>query len=212
MPRLRSLLWLPSAYQLFWNAIGGRAYIRTLIGEYVKPQPGNRILDIGCGPGHVLPYLPEVEYTGFDLSPQYIETARQLFPKATFVCARVSQYTLTRRSYFDIVLALGVIHHLDDAEALQLFQIAREALQPGGRLVTLDGAFVPGQSAVARYLVRHDRGHFMRSEEGYLQLARKVFPNVDAFTRQDLLRIPYTHFIMKCAVPSPARTAAGNSQ
>ncbi|HYB76961.1 MAG TPA: class I SAM-dependent methyltransferase, partial [Candidatus Bathyarchaeia archaeon] len=77
MPRLHSLLSLPSAYRLFWNAIGGRDYIRILIGEYVKPQPGNRILDIGCGPGHVLPYLPEVEYTGFDLSPQYIETARQ---------------------------------------------------------------------------------------------------------------------------------------
>jgi SAM-dependent methyltransferase len=212
MHRLHSLLSLPSAYRFFWNAIGGRDYIRILIGEYVKPQPGNRILDIGCGPGHVLPYLPDVEYLGFDLSPQYIATARQRFPQATFVCARVSDYALPRRSYFDIVLAMGIIHHLDDGEALQLFQIAREALRPGGQLVTLDGAFVPGQSAVARYLVRHDRGHFMRSEEGYVQLARKVFPNVDAFIRQDLLRIPYTHFIMKCIAPSPAPTAAGNSQ
>jgi SAM-dependent methyltransferase len=211
MPRLRSLLSLPSAYRLFWNAIGGRAYIRTLVGEYVEPQPGNRILDIGCGPGHVLPYLPEVEYTGFDLSPQYIETARQRFPQATFVCARVSQYTLPRHSCFDIVLALGVIHHLDGAEAVQLFQIARQALAPGGRLVTLDGAFVPGQSAVSRYLVRHDRGHFMRTEDGYVRLARKVFPEVDVFIRQDLLRIPYTHIIMKCAASSPTRAASGVS-
>ena len=101
-------------------------------------------------------------------------------------------------SYFDVALALGVVHHLDDAEARQLFQTAHDALRPGGKLVTLDGVFAPHQSAVARYLVRRDRGKFVRSEEGYVQIASQVFSAVKATLRHDLLRIPYTHIIMEC--------------
>ena len=41
----------------------------------------------------------------------------------------MSQYTLAERGYFDIVLAFGILHHLDDAEAVQLFRIAHDALK-----------------------------------------------------------------------------------
>lgn len=198
MPAVRSVLSLPRAYRLFWKAIGGPAYIKRYVEEYVRPQPGCRILDIGCGPGTVAPYFPDTEYVGFDSSPQYIEAARRQFPRLTFVCARVSEYQPPQRSYFDVALALGVVHHLDDAEARQLFQMAHDALRPGGKLVTLDGVFAPRQSAVARYLVCRDRGKFVRSEEGYVQIASRVFPAVQATVRHDLLRIPYTHLIMEC--------------
>jgi cyclopropane fatty-acyl-phospholipid synthase-like methyltransferase len=40
--------------------------------------------------------------------------------------------TLRSSSHFDIVLAIGVLHHLDDAEVLQLFKIAHAALKNGG--------------------------------------------------------------------------------
>jgi SAM-dependent methyltransferase len=39
---------------------------------------------------------------------------------------------------YDIVMAFGVLHHLDDAEGRELFRGARRALKPGGRFVTLD--------------------------------------------------------------------------
>src|SRR5579884_2353919 len=136
---IRSVLALPQAYQFFFNVIGAPERSRILVRDYIHPQPGDRILEIGCGPGTIVPYLPETEYVGFDLSEEYIEQARRKFPRAKFVCERVSQYTLPQRQYFDVVLALGIVHHLDDSEALQLFSISREALKPGGKLVTLDG-------------------------------------------------------------------------
>lgn len=194
---VRSILSLPGAYRWFWKAIGGPGYIRRYVEEYVRPRPGCRILDIGCGPGTVVPYFPGVEYVGFDSSPEYIESARRQFPCLTFVCARVNDYQ-PQTSYFDVALALGVVHHLDDAEAQQLFQMAHAALRPGGKLVTLDGVFAPRQSPVARYLVRHDRGKFVRDEDGYVRIASRVFPKVQATVRHDLLRIPYTHIIMEC--------------
>jgi len=194
---VRSVLSLPAAYRWFWRAIGGPGYIRRYVEEYVKPWPGCRILDIGCGPGTVAPYFHDVEYVGFDSSPEYIEAARRQFPGLKFVCARVSEYR-PERGYFNVALALGVVHHLDDAEALQLFQMAHDALGPGGKLVTLDGVFAPRQSPIARFLVRHDRGQFVRNEDGYVQIASRGFPSVKATVRHDLLRIPYTHIIMEC--------------
>ena len=195
---IRSVLAWPQAYQLFWNVIGGPARSRTLVAEYIRPREGDRILEIGCGPGTIVPYLPRCEYVGFDASAEYIEQARRRFPQSRFVCERVSQYTLPERSYFDLVLALGIVHHLDDPEALQLFQIAHDALKPGGKLVTLDGVWTNRQSSAARALLARDRGEFVRSEEAYVQIASKVFDNVKASIRHDLLRIPYTHIILEC--------------
>ena len=206
--RITSVLARPWAYQLFFNVIGAPGRSRILVRDYIRPRPGDRILEIGCGPGTIVPYLPDSEYVGFDLSEEYIEQARKKFsdarspqkhrPSATFFCERVSEYTLPQRNYFDVVLALGILHHLDDSEALQLFAIAHEALNPGGKLITLDGVWTNDQSRAARYLLSRDRGRFVRTQEQYVDLASKAFSKITANIRHDLLRIPYTHIILEC--------------
>jgi hypothetical protein len=93
---------------------------------------------------------------------------------------------------------VGILHHLDDGEALQLFHLAQTALKPGGRLITLDGVFVQKQSPCARYIISKDRGQNVRTQQGYLQLASQVFSTITTSIRHDLLRIPYTHIILEC--------------
>ena len=195
---LRRVLAIPAAYQLWWNAVGGPAFAKVLVNEYVRPRAGIRILEIGCGPGTIVSYLPPSDYLGFDLSPKYIELARKRFPKAHFVCERVSQFSLAKEQSFDLVLALGIVHHLGDAEARQLFQIAYDALKPGGKLVTVDGVWTDDQSPVARWLLARDRGEYVRSEREYVRIASQVFSNIRPSVRHDLLRIPYTHLILEC--------------
>ena len=195
---IRSVLAVPQAYQLYWTLIGGAGRSRILVEEYIRCKPGDRILEIGCGPGTIVPYLPDSEYVGFDANPYYIRKARKRFPQAQFICDRVSSYTLPHEEHFDIVLALGIVHHLDDAEAGQLFRTAHHALKPGGKLVTLDGVWTSGQSAATRYLLSRDRGRFIRSQDAYVELAAGVFQKVRASIRPDLLRIPYTHIILEC--------------
>jgi SAM-dependent methyltransferase len=194
----RRVLAVPSAYQLWWNVVGGPAVAKILVNEYIQPRAGARILEIGCGPGTIVSYLPPSDYLGFDLSPEYIELAKRRFPKARFVCERVSQFSLAKEQTFDVVLALGIVHHLEDAEARQLFQIAHDALIPGGKLITLDGAWADGQSATARWLLARDRGEHVRSEREYVGIASQVFSNIRPSVRHDLLRIPYTHLILEC--------------
>jgi cyclopropane fatty-acyl-phospholipid synthase-like methyltransferase len=197
---LRSVLSNPTVYRLFGQMIrktsGGRtAFLR----EYVRPKTGDRLLDIGCGPGDIVQYLPEVEYVGFDSSQEYINSAQDRYgDRATFICKQVSTKTLEEQSSFDLVTAMGILHHLDEAEALQLFQLAQGALKPGGRLVTIDPCFVEKQSPVARYIISKDRGQNVRTQEAYLAIASQVFSTTAVSIRHDLLRIPYTHIILEC--------------
>jgi SAM-dependent methyltransferase len=195
---LRRVLAIPAAYQLWWNVVGGPALAKVLVNGYIQPNAGARILEIGCGPGTIFGYLPQSDYLGFDLSPEYIDLARRRFPKARFVCERVSQFSLANEHSFDVVLALGIVHHLEDAEARQLFQIAYDALKPGGKLVTQDGVWTDDQSPAARWLLARDRGEHIRNERDYLGIASQVFSDIKPSIRHDLLRIPYTHLILEC--------------
>lgn len=195
---IRSILAVPVVYQLWWNVVGGPGRAKVLISEYIKPGVGGRILEIACGPGTIVGYLPQSEYVGFDISSRYIERARKRFPHAQFFCERVGQFSPVSQQSFDTVLALGIVHHLDDEEARQLFQIAYDVLKSGGKLVTLDGVWTENQSSIARWLLARDRGEYVRNEQEYLRIASQVFRNVRSSIRHDLLRIPYSHLILEC--------------
>lgn len=196
---LRRVLALPKMYSMFADIVGGDSR-RRYVDEYIRPAAGDRLLDIGCGPADILNFLPAgVAYTGFDASQSYIDSARARFgDRGSFFCERVDEEVVRRIGRFDIAIATGVLHHLNDQEAISLFQIANHALVPGGRLITLDGCYTPEQSAVARYIISKDRGEHVRPAEAYEQLARQVFPRVKVHIRHDLMRIPYTHIIMEC--------------
>jgi len=196
---MKFLLGIPSVYRLFGQAIGGNRGRGIFVSEYLRPQRGNRILDIGCGEASILDHLSDVDYVGFDLSPSYISAAKRRYGKrGRFHCGSVTQNIIDEIGTFDIAVANGVLHHLTDAECDQLFRLARRALKVDGRLVTFDGCYLPAQSLLARYLLRADRGAFVRTPERYLALATQAFPNVSCAIREDLLPIPYSHFIMEC--------------
>jgi SAM-dependent methyltransferase len=169
------------------------------VDEYIRPQPGNRVVDIGCGPGTMLPYLGPVDYIGFDLNAAYIEHAKQTYSgQGTFFQGRVDEAADQLELGIDIVIAIAVLHHLSDQETRALFAAANRILRPGGRLITFDNVFTSPQNPIARLLIRLDRGKSVRTAGGYLSLAKEGFGEVEVDIRSDLLRIPYTHCIMVC--------------
>jgi SAM-dependent methyltransferase len=204
---LRGLLARPALYELFQRAVGAPNVRRVFVEEYVRPRAGERVLDIGCGPGDLLRWLPEVEYVGFDPNEHYIASARERFgDRATFVVVDVSTVDATTLGRFDLVLAKGVLHHIDAAPADRLFGLAAGVLGPSGRVVTIDPCYSPRQSSAARAVVARDRGANVRHPVEYEALARRWFDDVRVHEHHDLLRVPYSHLVVVATgarVPQP---------
>lgn len=195
---IRGVLSHPVVYDAFQMLMGGRRGRFTFAHNYVRATAGDRILDIGCGTAELRAYLPEVEYWGFDISERYIAAATARYGvRGNFVCKLLDFSDLPALPKFDVVIASGLIHHLDSDAAKDLFRLAKAALRPGGRLVSIDPCFAQGQNPISRFLVSYDRGRNVCDGEGYMRLASAVFRHVSGEARHQVW-IPYTHWIMEC--------------
>jgi SAM-dependent methyltransferase len=196
------LRWLkvPSLYNVFSAVVGGNELRRRIIQSHIRAKPGDKVIDIGCGPARVLQSLPDVEYLGLDINPDYIAFARRTYGgKGTFIVGDTR--SLRGDSRFkdaDIVIAIAVLHHLDDDEAADCIRFAYDALKRGGRLVCYDACWIPNQGVVSRYIMSHDRGRNIRTEQQCRQLAAKVFSNVHTWIDTKPLRIPYVTIVLEC--------------
>jgi len=188
-----------AVYSLVQRLLGGQAVRRRLLADYVRPVGGERILDLGCGPGDILELLRQVDYLGIDLSPRYVEAARRRFgERGRFLCADVRSLSPGAYERFDAIIAVGVLHHLDDRDAVGMTRTAARLLAPGGRFVTIDPGFTDEQPRTARWLTRRDRGRNVRSPDGYRKLALDQFDSVRVSVHHDLARVPYTHVVLEC--------------
>ncbi len=196
------LRWLkvPCLYNVFQAVVGGNALARRIIQSHIRAKPGDKVIDIGCGSARVLQSLPDVEYLGLDIHPDYIAFARRTYGgKGTFVVGDTR--SLRGDSRFkdaDIVIAISVLHHLDDEEAADCIRFAYDALKRGGRLVCYDACWIPNQGVVSRYIMSHDRGRNIRTEQQCRQLAAKLFSNVHTWIDTKPLRIPYVTIVLEC--------------
>lgn len=195
---LKSILSHPFIYSSFQMLMGARTFWQDFAAKSIQPFPGMRILDIGCGPADIFAYLPDVNYWGFDISEKYINNAQTKFGRrGHFQCKTLQLTDLIQLPLFDVVLALGLLHHLDDMAAESIIQLAFQALRPGGILLTVDPCLEPSQNPIARFLILHDRGQNVREEYGYQTIARSCFPNPQIEVRHNVW-IPYTHCFMRC--------------
>lgn len=196
----RRVLAQPAAYRIFQGLLGARRARRRFLIDWVRPRSGQIALEIGCGPGDLLAELPaEIRYVGLDLDPVYLRAAeRRWGARGRFLLGRAGDaHERLRGERFDLVLALFLLHHLDDGEARRLIAAAYELLAPGGGLATIDPVRVAGQHPLARWLIARDRGRHVRSPDAYRALIEERFGAVETAIRVDLLRLPYTHMLTR---------------
>ena len=196
---LRSILSLPVIYELVQCVFGGRSERRMMVDRYIRPKPGDHIVDVGCGPAEILALMPDVQYVGYDPRARYIEHARKKFgSRGQFFVGRVGTDDIAKHEPFDIGILLGVLHHLDDIEATDLLAFVRSALKPCARLVSQDPVLTENQNAIARKLIEWDRGRNVRTASGYRALAVAHFGTV----RETVIHMkipPYTLLVMECS-------------
>ena len=197
------LRWLtvPRLYNVFQGAVGGNALRRRLIQDRVRPKTGDKVIDIGCGPGQALESLPEVQYLGLDINPDYIASAKRTYGnKGTFVVGDTQSIRGDSRfQHADVVIAVSVLHHLDDEDAADCIRFAHDALKKGGRFISHDPCWIPNQGAISKYIMSIDRGRNIRTEQQYRLLAAKAFKRVDTWIDMKPMRIPYVTIVLECA-------------
>jgi trans-aconitate methyltransferase len=90
-------------------------YGKSLI-PLLDPQPGELILDIGCGTGHLTQAIAEsgAHVIGIDSSASMIETARAAYPDLEFLVADARHFSFP--TPFDAVFSNAVLHWIPEAE------------------------------------------------------------------------------------------------
>ncbi len=99
----------------------------------LKPQPGERILDVGCGTGHLTAQIAAAGALtfGIDASPAMIAQARQNFPKLQFQLVDAAEFQ--SEPVFDAVFSNAALHWMLEPDRVAAAIV--RVLKPGGRFV-----------------------------------------------------------------------------
>jgi acyl transferase domain-containing protein/protein-L-isoaspartate O-methyltransferase len=223
---------LADTERLYRNSPPAQAYnaliARVLAEAAAALPPGRalRVLEVGAGTGsttsHVLPALAgaRVEYTFTDVSPLFLNRAREKFaaqPGMTYrlldVATAPAAQGFTAGS-FDVVIGANVLHATADV-ARSLGHV-RELLAPGGLLVLLEGTLPQrfGDLTVGlldgwwAYTDTQRRGYALMPRPAWLQLLHETgFSSAEALSGDETHPVWSQQAVFIAQAPQAARAA-----
>ncbi|MCL2815035.1 MAG: class I SAM-dependent methyltransferase [Oscillospiraceae bacterium] len=172
-----------------WNRIAGRPeFLLTcrMLDRYIKP--GDKVLDIGGGPGRYTFYLAKkgCEVTLFDLSPENIkfagEKSVELNLPVKTVCGEARTVDKLVSGQFDRVLFMGPIFHLlEETDRKTALNAALNLLKSNGVIFI---SFITLFAVMIYYMKQAPDAVALDIEKIYIDhvLAQKTFAG-DAFTK-----------------------------
>jgi ubiquinone/menaquinone biosynthesis C-methylase UbiE len=132
---------------------------RTIAAELGSEIARLAILDVGCATGRLLASLAAAgaeRLAGTDLAPKILDVAREKLAAGSVAAdlrtADAEDALPWPAASFDVATLTGVLHHFTRPTAA-LREIAR-VLRPGGRLLVIDPAFLPGVRQVINLALR----------------------------------------------------------
>ncbi|MEU8421468.1 class I SAM-dependent methyltransferase [Micromonospora sp. NPDC048835] len=128
-----------SVAQLYISLFGTAGHVHpddlAFIERHLTGRPG-RVLDLGCGPGHLTGHLRAlgVDAVGIDLVPEFLAHARAAHPEVEFQLGSLERLDVADESV-DGILAWYSLIHLPPPELDGVLEEFRRVLAPAGRLV-----------------------------------------------------------------------------
>ena len=205
--------WLLPFYDPVSKLMVGESVHRQLI-DQAHLQPGQRILEIGCGTGSLTTLVktlnPAVEVVGLDPDPKALDRARRKAERQRISIALDRGFSdelpYPDESY-DRVLSALMFHHLDRDEKQRSLHEIRRVLKSGGSLHLLDfGGTHDRADGFLAHLVHRSEHLADNSGDTILTLMREADfadPTEVAQQRTIFGRIHYYH----ASKPRPSETA-----
>jgi demethylmenaquinone methyltransferase/2-methoxy-6-polyprenyl-1,4-benzoquinol methylase len=138
----------PLFYRLAARAMfapfGGLDSMRRRLLDALELKPGERVLELGCGPGDITAGLLSRGATvhAIDRSLEMLSVAAKRAPGANLERADLRNFA--PQGAYDVVLIAFVLHELDIEDAKDVIARATSVLDSGGRLAIIDHALPPG--------------------------------------------------------------------
>lgn len=127
--------------------VGDRAFYDTLYGrlgdagpwasdaggrtDYARAaalvKPGDKVLDVGCGPASFFRYVPQALYVGLEQSPDAQKVS------ADVRCETIAQHAVVHEGEYDAVCSFHVLEHV--ATPVAFVEDMLRCLRPGGHLI-----------------------------------------------------------------------------
>ncbi|MGB8643638.1 MAG: class I SAM-dependent methyltransferase [Anaerolineae bacterium] len=178
---------------------GGREPIlRELTVNLAQIEPGNQVLEVGCGTGTLSLAAsqrvgPTGKVYGIDMIPQMIELSQKKAAQAgaeiTFQLGSIDAIPFPANQ-FDAVLCSFMIFHMSEGVRHKGIQEIQRVLKPRGCLLVVD--LTPPANPIQRALANTFFGGFMQH---HLQ---ELLPEVQAagFTEIELAPVPFRVFLL----------------
>lgn len=153
-------------FQIWLATLGRERAIRERILRLAHLQPGDSVLDVGCGTGTLaIAAKRHVGATGtvcgIDASPEMLASAAKKARKAgidVVLQDALAQALPFPDARFDAVLSTVMLHHLPRKARQQCAAEMRRVLKPGGRMLVVE--FGSGARERTGFLARfHRHGH-----------------------------------------------------
>jgi ubiquinone/menaquinone biosynthesis C-methylase UbiE len=141
----------------------------------IAPIPEIKLLDAPCGTGALYNICMPCSYYGIDIDEDRVAYCIQHFSAGRFYVANASK-TNFPNAFFDIILAAGLFHHVDDQLAHEILEEFSRVLKISGRIIVVDAIWPRNRFNVVGWIGRKmDQGDFVRHPKEYFDIFNKHF-------------------------------------